>query len=110
MKKIEEFVIKMPESVIETPEIVSITDKSVAESLESDSVTEEQPKKREKIDIGKIMALKNAGWKNKDIADEMRMDPQAVANAIYNFKKKQGEVSSVKMTRLSEISSERPKL
>ncbi len=44
--------------------------------------------KKKSIDIGKIMALKNAGWKNKDIAGEMHMDPQAVANAIYNHKKK----------------------
>lgn len=43
---------------------------------------------KKSIDIGKIMALKNAGWKNKDIAGEMHMDPQAVANAIYNHKKK----------------------
>ena len=42
---------------------------------------------RKKIDIGKIMALKKAGWKIKDIADEMRMEPSAVSNAIWRYNK-----------------------
>ena len=45
-------------------------------------------KRRSSIDIGKIMALKNAGWSNVKIADEMGMNPQSVANAIYQHKKK----------------------
>ena len=45
-------------------------------------------KRRNSINIGKIMALKNAGWSNVKIADEMGMNPQAVANAIYQHKKK----------------------
>jgi orotate phosphoribosyltransferase-like protein len=44
-------------------------------------------KGRKRIDIGKIMALKNAGWKIKDIADEMHMEPQAVSNAIWRYNK-----------------------
>lgn len=31
------------------------------------------------------MALKNAGWKVKDIADEMRMEPSTVSNAIWRY-------------------------
>lgn len=46
---------------------------------------ESKPQKR--IDTGKIMALKKAGWRNKDIADEMHMTPNAVASAIYLYKK-----------------------
>lgn len=42
---------------------------------------------KKKIDIGKIMALKNAGWKVKDIADEMHMEPQAVSNAVWRYNK-----------------------
>lgn len=33
------------------------------------------------------MALKKAGWKIKDIAEEMRMEPQAVSNAIWRYNK-----------------------
>lgn len=44
-------------------------------------------KSRKQIDIGKIMALKNAGWKVKDIADEMHMEPSAVSNAIWRHNK-----------------------
>lgn len=46
---------------------------------------ESKPQKR--IDTGKIMALKKAGWRNKDIADEMHMTPNEVASAIYLYKK-----------------------
>lgn len=46
---------------------------------------ESKPQKR--IDTGKIMALKKAGWRNKDIADEIHMTPNAVASAIYLYKK-----------------------
>lgn len=42
---------------------------------------------KKEIDIGKIMALKNAGWKVKDIADEMHMEPQAVSNAVWRYNK-----------------------
>ena len=33
------------------------------------------------------MALKKAGWKIKDIADEMHMEPSAVSNAIWRYNK-----------------------
>ncbi len=52
----------------------------------SDKVQAEKVK-REKIDAGKVMALKNAGWSNKDIAEELRVDSQAIANTIYKKKK-----------------------
>lgn len=117
MKEFEEFVIKTPENVIKTSENVSETPESVPKEVESVPDSEEQPPeqeetkgKRRQIDVGKIMALKNAGWKNKDIADEMHMEPQAVANVIYQQKKKEQSAGAV-MTRITgEISSERPKL
>ena len=48
---------------------------------------DQKEKSRKQIDIGKIMALKNAGWKVKDIADEMHMEPSAVSNAIWRHNK-----------------------
>lgn len=117
MKEIEEFVIKTPENVIKTsesvsepPESVSKGDKSISVCEEHSAEQEESKGKRRQIDVGKIMALKNAGWKNKDIADEMHMEPQTVANVIYQQKKKSQSVGTVTMKRLGEISSERPKL
>lgn len=63
--------------------------KTVSEPHETLSKPEKTERKgRKRIDIGKIMALKNAGWSNAKIADEMGMNPQAVANAIYQHKKK----------------------
>lgn len=46
----------------------------------------EEPKQRYKIDYGKIMALKNAGWPVSKIAEEMGMAAQAVSTAIYQYK------------------------
>lgn len=55
------------------------------------SGTEKQePKKRKRIDYGKIMALRNAGWSNEKIADEMHMTKASVATAISTYKKKCG--------------------
>lgn len=48
----------------------------------------EEPKHRYKIDYGKIMALKNAGWSVSKIAEEMGMAAQAVSTAIYQYKKR----------------------
>lgn len=42
----------------------------------------QKPKKRNTIDRGKVMALKNAGWSVKEIADEVRCSEQAVYNIL----------------------------
>ena len=44
---------------------------------------------KKKVDKGKIMALKNAGWAVKDIASEMGMDPANVSNIIWREKHKE---------------------
>jgi len=46
---------------------------------------EPEEKVSKRIDIGKIMALKRAGWNDKDIADEMRMEPDAVSGIIRQY-------------------------
>lgn len=95
------------ESVIELPENVSELMESLKESRENVSgspenvsepektVTEPDPPEekkagRKRVDYGKIMALRNAGWDNARIADEMGMSKAAVATAISVYKKRQG--------------------
>lgn len=51
--------------------------------------TPEKPR----IDRGKIMALKAAGWTPKKIADEMRLEPKQVSNIIYQEQKKAGDAN-----------------
>lgn len=46
---------------------------------------------RKRVDHGKIRALKNAGWSNKKIADEMHMTPGAVANSLSTHKNLSGD-------------------
>lgn len=42
---------------------------------------------KSKIDTGKIMALTKAGWSAAQIADEMKINSQAVYDARYRMKK-----------------------
>ena len=58
-----------------------------ASTTETQEGDDQKGKSQKQIDIGKIMALKNAGWKVKDIADEMHMEPSAVSNAIWRHNK-----------------------
>lgn len=66
-----------------------VDEQATPETADSINDTEggDAHQEKKKIDIGKIMALKNAGWKVKDIADEMHMDPRAVSNAIWRYNK-----------------------
>lgn len=41
-----------------------------------------KPGKGRKIDVGKIMALHNAGWSNVKIADEMHLHPITVGKYV----------------------------
>lgn len=77
MKEIEEFITK------KQAESVPICQEQPSE--------QEQPKEtppRKRIDYGKLMALRNAGWPNAKIADEMGMSKGAVSVAISTYKKK----------------------
>lgn len=49
---------------------------------------EDQSKPKKKLDIGKIMALKKAGWNAADIADELGTTAQSIYSAVYTYKKK----------------------
>lgn len=86
-------------------EEVAEADNTVAENIEETAVesasadvetakeTAEDDKskggKKRKLDIGKIMALKNAGWKIKDIAYELHTSPAVISNAIWKHTKKE---------------------
>jgi len=42
---------------------------------------------RKRIDYGKIMALRDAGWDNGKVADEMHMSKASVAQAVCKYRK-----------------------
>ena len=46
----------------------------------------EEPKKT--LDIGKIMALREAGWTYEDIAHELKTTKTRIASAIYKHRHK----------------------
>ncbi len=59
------------------------------EKMETVSVADGEDGKsgKSKIDTGKIMALTKAGWSAAQIADEMKINTQAVYDARYRMKK-----------------------
>ena len=64
-------------------------DEGLNEVLESIETGEFKPSEKEKskkkIDKGKIIALHNAGWSGKKIADEMRCSVGTVYNTIKKY-------------------------
>ncbi len=45
-------------------------------------------KRSSKVDTGKIMALYNAGWNYKKIADEMQLHPITISKYVKQFNMK----------------------
>ncbi len=60
---------------------------SSKEEKESDTDGEDGKSGKSKIDTGKVMALTKAGWSAAQIADEMKINTQAVYDARYRMKK-----------------------
>jgi hypothetical protein len=56
-----------------------------AERREVEPTPVQKEKKQPKIDKGKVRALRNAGWKVKDIAGEMGCSNQAIYNVLKEF-------------------------
>lgn len=77
---------KMEETA--TVDTASVARKDVEAVIGQDKSEVDKPKRRT-IDVGKILALKNAGWSSKDIAGEMNVEVQAVYDCLYRHRKKQ---------------------
>lgn len=57
-----------------------------------------QAKAKKTLDIGKVMALHKAGWDNKKIAEEMRVDEKKIYQCIYYQKNKIHQAEPVEET------------
>lgn len=68
----------------------------VSEPSRSDGKPEDKPvaagSKRKPIDTGKLMALHNAGWPSRKIADELKVSPSTVLNYLKKMEEKTDEV------------------
>ena len=80
---------------------MSLSEPAKADAPKPAKPTKKPPAKR-RVDYGKIMALKNAGWSNAKIADEMGMTQGAVATALSAYRKKMrdGKVDATNRERL----------
>lgn len=56
----------------------------------------------QKVDIEKIIALQKAGWRTERIAAEMHMDPDAVENAIVDYKEREKKNADIKQEDKTE--------
>ena len=71
-------------------EVVEPSKNSEKKVITTTKKTEESSsKKKGDYDIGKILALKRAGWKVKDIADEFNVTPQVISNVLFKVKREQ---------------------
>lgn len=70
--------------------------KKVKAKKEPDAPEKEDDDGNKKFDIGKCMALYNAGWKPKAIAEEMRTTPSKVSNEVWKYNKTMKEKVNVK--------------
>lgn len=55
---------------------------------------DDQKKQRRRVDTGKVVALRKAGWKVKDIAEEMHLESRQVSNILYQARKRLGKEES----------------
>ena len=56
---------------------------------EKEADKEQKPKKRAEIDRGKVAALRKAGWKVKDIAEEMQCTETTIYTILKEAKEKE---------------------
>lgn len=88
--EVKRFIRKSPEEKAE-PEKAEVQELPKQKDIVSDGdldPAEEENGGRKRIDTGKILALRNAGWPVKEIAAEMRLTSQQVSSQLYLHKKK----------------------
>ena len=66
----------------------------------------ETKQRRPRIEIEKVLELKDAGKKIKDIADELGVKPQSISAALSNHKKLQKESSEKQENKMKKTSAE----
>ena len=66
-------------------------DVALSEPQKQETVPPHKPKERKKVDMGKILALRKAGWSYEKIADEMGLKPSTIPAYICNYKRKMAE-------------------
>ncbi len=79
-------VINRTKIVIKDDENVSKSTETVAKQPAVKAENEQQAKKKNKIDVPKIFALKNAGWSVEKIAEEMRISKQSIYHHLQRHK------------------------
>lgn len=65
------------------------TKERVSSSPAAKGEEEQEIKRRTKIDVGKVLALKKAGWSVKNIAEEMHVSTPAIYNVLAKKEKKE---------------------
>lgn len=77
--------------------LVADTDSTASTQEAVGQVKDDKKSKRNsQIDLGKVNALRKAGWSIGSIAEEMRVDSEDIALAIYNQKKRAAKAAKTR--------------
>ncbi len=68
----------------------------------ADEGDEEAEKGKRRVDVGKILALHNAGWTNKQIAEEMRLSAVTIGKYVRKAQERGIIGMDVKLARAQE--------
>ncbi|MCD8209049.1 MAG: hypothetical protein LUD72_14015 [Bacteroidales bacterium] len=84
----ERYYIMVTQKAVENEETIEAEEEPAEiQAEEPEEVLEPEPKQRKKIDHLKILSLHNAGWSNKQIADEMNLTPNQISQSLSRSKK-----------------------
>lgn len=61
-------------------------DETAVPASETENTAESNDNGSGKTDVDKILALRKAGWRVKQIAEEMHLEPQKISNILYQVR------------------------
>ena len=82
-------IMEAPKAEPEEPAAEAEATPEQAEPVDKKKSDDPKPTKRRMIDVGKVLALRNAGWSIKAIAEEMGFNEGSINQVIHRHKMKQ---------------------
>lgn len=77
----------------EVAEPKAVEEKAVMETKEKPEPPKPEATNKKQIDVGKMKALRNAGWSIKQIAEEMQLVPSAVCGHLKKMEEENAKIN-----------------
>lgn len=91
-KQIEDLMVQREAEEAAAEGVVAEATQGNETDLEGQDPDKKKPRRRRDIDKGKILALKKAGWKVKDIAEDMGLEASTVSQVLWQENRKAKQV------------------